>query len=330
MDYKLTSDKTNNSVVQNLSPLLKYLDNQILGLTFATAGIIVNSLTTIITPYVIALAIDQYIANRNINGLIPILSGLAGIYVFNAILSYYQTRIVGKISQHVLFGLKNDLFEKIQSFRIDFFIQNKAGDIINRINNDTEKINNFLSGSIFQFIASFFSFVGIGIFIFFLNFKLGLVVWAAVILVLIINYLLASLVSDANTKSLQASSNITSFLDENLYNFKALIAFNKTKYFEDNFEIINKKAFETASRAQILNDIYRTLYSLAGNIAQILVLVYGLSLLQSGELSTGLLISFIAYTQKFYDPLRTLGSIWGTISEASSAFVRINEILKLK
>jgi ATP-binding cassette subfamily B protein len=330
MDYKLSSTIENKNVIQNLSPLLKYLNNQLFGLIFATIGIIINSATAIVTPYVIALAIDDYIANKNIDGLTPILIFLSIVYIINAILSYFQTRIIGRISQQALFRLKNDLFEKIQQFRINFFIQNKAGDIINRVNSDTEKVNNFLSGSIFQFVASFFNFVGIGIFVFFLNYKLGLVVWIAVVFVLIINYTLSNVVSRANTKSLQDASNITSFLDENLYNFKAIIAFNKTKYFDEKFAKLNKKSFDSATKAQSLNDVYRILYSFAGNIAQVLVLVYGFSLLQSGEITTGLLISFISYTQKFYDPLRTLGSIWGTILEASYAFTRISEILKLK
>jgi ATP-binding cassette subfamily B protein len=296
----------------------------------AVIAVLINSATTIATPFLIAYAIDNYISKNDTKGLVWILGGLGAMYLITMIVSYLQTRLVGQVSQRVLFRLRRNLFTHLQELPVGFFQANKSGDIIARINNDTDKLNNFLSGSIFQFVSSFFTFLGIGIFIFYLNWKLSLVVWLGVILVVGVSSLISKLVTEKNKQSLQANGEITSFLDENFNNFKALVAFNKRQYLRDSFETLNQDNFKKASFAQILNGFFNPFYSFAGNLAQVLVLAFGLYLLSNGDISIGLLIGFISYTQKFYEPLRTLGNIWGSLQEAIAAWNRVQALLNVK
>jgi ATP-binding cassette, subfamily B, bacterial len=296
----------------------------------AVIAVLINSGTNVATPILISIALDSYISKRDLTGLNLILATLLGMYIITMVVSFLQTRLVGQVSQRVLYKLRRNLFGRIQDLPVSFFQQNKAGDIIARINSDTEKLNNFLSGSIFQFVSSFFTFVGIGVFIFFLNWKLALVVWMAVVLVVIVSQIISPVVNLKNKESLTTNGDMLAFLDENLNNFKALAAFNKGEYLKQAFSRINQTNFKQATTAQTLNGFFNPFYSFAGNIAQVLVLAFGLYLLKEGSLTLGLLVGFISYTQKFYEPLRTLGNIWGTMQEAVAAWGRVQALLKLK
>ena len=80
------------------------------------------------------------------------------------IVNYLQMRMMGGIGQRMLFSLRNAVFNKLQELPVDFFNQNKAGDLISRINNDTDKVNQFFSQSLMQFIGSIFTMTGAGIY----------------------------------------------------------------------------------------------------------------------------------------------------------------------
>ncbi len=329
-NYNLNAIKTETTVLKSLQESRQFLTGEWWKLNTALVAIILNSAATVATPFLISLAIDQYIATNDLSGLNLILIILGSMYIITAIVSYLQTRLVGQVSQRFLYRLREKLFSHMQELPISFFQANSGGDIIARINNDTEKLNNFLGGSIFQFVSSLFTFLGIGIFIFFLNWQLSLVVWSGVIFVLLCNSLLSNQVKIRNQSSLTISGEMSGFIDENLNNFKALVAFNKSKYLNDSFATKNQAVYSQAIWAQVLNGFFNPLYSFAGNIAQIAVLAFGLYLLSQGQLTLGLLVGFISYSQRFYEPLRTLGNVWGTLQEALAAWKRIENLLNIK
>src|SRR4051812_35214696 len=88
--------------------------------------------------------------------------------------SYVQTRLMGGVGQRMLYSLRNAVFTKLQELPIAFFNQNKTGDLISRINNDTDKLNQFFSQSLMQFIGGIVTMVGAGIFLLCINVRLGL------------------------------------------------------------------------------------------------------------------------------------------------------------
>ncbi len=330
INYNLKDLKTKSSPMQFAKEINQYLTGT-WGKIWLTIGtVILSSVAEVAVPFLIILCIDQYISKGNLAGLANILYYLLGIFVFTSVISYFQTITTSRISQQILHTLRRDLFDKVQSFPLDFFNQNKSGDIISRINNDTEKLNNFFGQSVFQFVRNFFTFVGIGIFVFWISWKLAIVVWLPVILVVIFNQIITNKVREANKQSLEASGELSGFLDENINNFRALVVFNKRQYFRESFEVVNHKSYLNKLKSQVMNGIFQPIYAFSGNLAQLLVLGLGVYLISKGEVTAGVLVGFLSYTQKFYQPLQILGSVWGTLQEALAAWDRIQNLLKLK
>ncbi len=333
--YQLRTERTAKANMwKQLSHTLRgmsaYLKGEGKKMIWVTVCLIIGTSATVLTPYMVARSIDTYIANRDLTGLMWLLLGMCVLYVVSSITSYLQFQIMGRISQTVLFRLRNDLFQHIQALPIAFFNQNKAGDLISRINFDTDKVNQFLSGFFIRFTSIFVSLIGITVFIIVLNVRMALVLMLSTVILVVGSRALSGWVQRTSKRTLEADGALSGEVQENLNNFKALVAFNRQDYFVDR---VNQAATESRKRlalSDIASGIFAPIYNFAGNLAQVMVLVYGVYLIQQGHFTAGLLIGFLAYTQKFYEPLRILGSIWGNLQSTLAAWTRISEILNLK
>jgi ATP-binding cassette, subfamily B, bacterial len=289
-------------------------------------------LTTIINvglPYLTAITIDNYIANQDKTGLNTIVTISSIIFIFLAFFSYNSTMIVGTMSQTVLHELRMDLFKKVQQFPMAFFIQNNSGDIISRLNNDTRKLDNFLSRYIFEFISTFFTFLGIGIFIFVQNIPLAMVTWLLIIILIIFSYLVGPIVSNTSKQQLQVNGDITTYLNDNITNYKAVVAFNQQTNIGTRYEKLVRQNFSLSFKSKMLTAMFRYIYNFAGIMSQGMVLGTGVYLVSQGQLTSGVLIAFILYVQRFYEPIVRLAAVFGSYQQAMGAWTRILEVIEL-
>ncbi len=307
-------------------PLLKYEKRR---LVLAFSAIIINSGLTLWAPLLIGIAINKYIETKQVHGLL-VYSGLILLVYFVAfIMTYIQTKTMGGVGQRLLFSLRNTVFEKLQQLPIAFFNQNKAGDLISRINNDTDNLNQFFSQSLMQFIGSIFVIVGAIVFILSINLKLGLLALIPLAVVLIITQVLNPWVKKENRLSLKEFGGMSAEIQESLGNFKAIVAFNRRDYFRERFEEANHKNFITSVRAGIANNVFVAIYTIASSIAQLIVLVYGIHLILIGNFTLGFLVSYLTYISRLYDPLRQMASLWSTFQTAMASWGRISAITSL-
>lgn len=332
MNYNLANHKSTApiSIWSGGKSLLQYLGGDQWRLILALLMVLVNSAIAIATPYFIGLATDSYIIAGDAVGLVSIISILACLYAISLVTNYAQMRLMGQVSQQMLYRLRNTIFLKLQHLPLAFFQQNKAGDLTSRLNNDTDKLNQFLSESIMRFVGSFFVILGIAIFVLFFQFTLGLVMLGSTLIIVAISRLLKKSVATANQRSAAAVGALSGQIQESLSNFKVIVAFNRRQYFEEKLQNFNEENFKTNMHSGFINGVYKPLYDSASYMAQALILVVGLYLIQSGQVTIGILIAFLSYSQKFYDPLRILGTIIGNIQSALASWVRISDILQLE
>ena len=243
--------------------------------------------------------------------------------------SYVQTRTMGGVGRRILFSLRNALFTKLQDLPVAFFNQNRAGDLISRINNDTDKLNQFFAQALMQFLGNAVLIVGAGILLLTLNIRLGGASLLPAVLVLIVTQLIGGWVKRANFKSLQTLGGLSGEIQESLANFKVIVAFNRLDYFKAKFAEANAGNYAASIRAGIANNIFIPIYGLAYNFGQLIVLAYGIYLISTGALTAGLLIGFLLYVNNFYNPLRQLASIWSSLQLALAGLDRISEVLAL-
>jgi ATP-binding cassette subfamily B protein len=298
--------------------------------TISLVAILASSTASLLAPTIIGHGVDDYIRLKDGPGLMRQTALLMGVYIVGVIASYTQVRTMGAVGRRLLYRLRNSLFTKLQELPVAFFNQNKAGDLISRLNNDTDKLNQFISQALMQFMGNIFMIVGAGVFLLSLNIRLGSAALLPGIIVLIITRLTGPWVKSKNLKSLQGLGGMSAEIQESINNFKVIVAFNRVDYFRAKFDKANQVNYTSATSAGYANNLFIPLYGLASMLAQLLVISYGIHLIQIGHITLGLLISFLLYVNNFYFPLRQLATIWSSFQMGLAAIDRISDVLALE
>lgn len=333
MNYNLNeitgAKEQKKSTLAALKKLLGLIQEEKRTITLAMVIIFINAALSLLGPYLIGHTIDAYIQSKEYRGVIIFSAILLGIYMTAFVTNYLQIKIMGGVGQRMLFSLRNAVFNKLQELPVDFFNQNKAGDLISRINNDTDKLNLFFSQSLMNFIGSIFTMIGAGIFLLSINFELGAAALLPALVIWIFTKAVSPWVKRKNAANLKSVGGLSAEIQESLANFKVIVAFNRRDYFRKRFAEANQINYRTSVGAGLANNIFTPVYGLSANIGQLIVLAFGIYLITTGKFSVGLLIGFLAYINNFYHPLRQIAGLWATFQTAMAGWDRISQILSL-
>lgn len=333
MNYNLNQDASTTeqkkSSLAALKKLLGLIREERRTIILAMIIIFINAGLSLVGPFLIGHTIDTYIQSKQFHGVILFSGILLGIYIIGFVTNYLQMTMMGGVAIRMLYSLRNAVFNKLEELPVDFFNQNKAGDLISRINNDTDKLNQFFSQSLMQFISSIFTMLGAGIFLLSINLELGAAALIPALVIWIFTKAISPWVKRKNAANLKSLGGLSSEIQESLNNFKVIIAFNRRDYFRKRFNEANQKNYSTAVSAGLANNIFTPVYGLSSNIGQLIVLAFGIYLIINGNFSIGLLIGFLAYVNSFYHPLRQMAGLWASFQTAMAGWDRISQILSL-
>ncbi|MCX3266600.1 ABC transporter ATP-binding protein [Pedobacter agri] len=327
---QLTQKEEKQSTYQALKRLLQLISAERRNLWLALIAILLNSGLLLLGPLLIGHTIDAYIRTKQFNGVLMFAGIILIMYIIAMVTGYIQTKMMGGIGQRMLYTLRNAIFNKLQELPVSFFNQNKAGDLISRVNNDTDKLNQFFSQSLMQFIGSIVTMIGAGFFLLTINFELGAAALSPAVVIVIFTMALSPWVKRKNAKNLKSVGGMSAEIQESLNNFKVIIAFNRRDYFRKRFDEANRENYKTAIGAGLANNIFVPVYGLLSSAAQLIVLLFGIYLISINQFSLGLLVSYISYSTNFYNPLRQLAALWTSFQVAMASWDRISQILLLQ
>jgi len=334
MNYNLNFETKNKTKTQStfasLKSLVAHLVDEKKVLTTAFVAMLITAVLNLAGPILIGYTIDNYIQTKQFDGVLRFSGILLAMYIVSLGAGYLQTKLMGTVGQHIMFSLRNAVFNKLQELPYDFFNQNKAGDLISRINNDTENINQFFSQSLMQFMRSILIMIGAGIFLLLIHLPLGAATLSPALFIWLFTRFASPWVKKRNAENLKSTGNLSSEVQESLHNFKVIVAFDRRDYFRKRFAEVNRDNYSTSVKAGIANNLFMPVYTFLSNIGQLIVLTFGIFLIAQGNFTIGLLISFLAYVNSFYNPLRQLASLWANFQLALAAWDRIRKILNLE
>jgi ABC-type multidrug transport system fused ATPase/permease subunit len=323
----LEQSATIASALRRLVPLMA---DERRTVSLAFAAVAVTTATSLLGPAIIAHTVDTSIRTGNFPGVLAWSAVLLSVYVVGLFATYFQTQRMGSVGRRVLFKLRNALFTKLQELPLDFFNQNKSGDLISRINNDTDKLNQFFAQALVQLVGNVFLMAGSAIALLTLDVRLGLAALAPAAGVMVLTRLISPWVRSRNLKSLQSLGGMSAEIQESLANFKVIVAFNRLDYFRQKFNGANERNFAASVQAGLASNIFVPVYGLAFNLAQLVVLTYGVTLIGAGKLTVGVLIGFLLYVNSFYFPLRQLAAVWASFQIALAGLDRISAVQALE
>ena len=333
MKYKLETTKafgakrTLRTAVKRFAPLVVPERGH---LAIAVVAMLVSSGATLVGPIIMSHAIDTYVRLKDGHGLLVAALLLLAVYLAGVAGSYTQILTMGGVGRRVLWSVRNEVFAKLQQLPLAFFTENKAGDLISRLNNDTDKLNQFVAQALMQFVSSLFLMTGVAVFVLSLNWRLGIAALLPAIGVFVVTKATSAWVKRRNMRSMQTLGGLSAEIQESLQNFKVIVAFNRVDYFQRKFKTSNDTNYSASVGAGFANNIFMPMYGFAHNLAMLLVLAYGILLIEAGQTTAGLLIGFLLYVNNFYGPMRQLATVWQSFQLALAALDRISEVMALE
>jgi ATP-binding cassette subfamily B protein len=332
MDYALkpadasSQRQTLGTAWRALKPLLA---DEKRNVVIAVACVIFTTASQLLSPILNARVLDTAIPMKDYRQLLLYAGGLAVIYVLSLRTSYLQTVSMGRVGRNTVFKLRNGLFGQLSRLPIAFFAQNRAGDLISRVNSDTEKINNFFAQALMQMFGNLFMVTGAGVLLLALNWRMGAVALVPAVGMVVITRVLSPWVKRSSRRSMESLGGLSADVSESLANFQVILAFNRRDYFREKFDAANQRNYRASVTAGVSSGLFQPLYTLAGSAAYILVLALGVWLIGRHELTVGLLVGYLLYVPTFYNPLRQLATVWSSWQTMLAAMERVSEVLSL-
>ncbi len=319
-------EKANNPR-RALTRLTMYLSPYKITLIFVLIFVLAYILLGLLEPYLIGRAIDKYISTRQISGLAQLALLLLTAYVFDNGFQAASSWLMARISQDALRRLRRDLFEHLQKLSIAFFDRNTAGQLMSRLTNDIDAINQAVSQNVVSLVASVLSLVGIVIAMFVLN------VWLALstLLVIPIMFWFTQFVARYTRKGFRdlqrELGEINGVMEESISGQRVVKAFRRSDAAIERFRVSNQKVYAAGVYANTYALMLMPLTNVLGNFFVIVLAGLGGYLALQGLVTVGMIATFIAYAQNFISPLRQLANMYNSIQAALAGAERVFEII---
>ncbi|WP_238403387.1 ABC transporter ATP-binding protein [Paenibacillus mesophilus] len=314
--------------LKRMGSYLKPYRRQLLPIILVT--MILGTLSKLAIPYLISLAIDIAIFNKDGDLLLIYASTMLGLYILQWLVNNYRIRYINVIGQKVLYDLRYALFSHIQQLSFRFFDKRPAGSVLVRITNDVNSLQDLFTNGVVNLMIDCVQLLGIVIILLSLNFKLGLAIIVTVPLMFIVSGSLRKRIRWAWQDVRMKQSRINSHLAESIQGIRVTQAFTQEKenikYF-DGMNTINKKSWDKASA---LNQSFGPIIELTAAVGTCILFWYGAHLIESQELKIGMLVAFANYIGNFWEPINRLGQMYNQMLVAMASSERIFEFLDEK
>lgn len=321
-------DKAQNPT-QTLQRLVLYLTAYKYQILFVLVCVVIYTFLGLAGPYLMGKAIDLYIVNKDIPGLGKIVLWMLVAYVLSNLFNAVSSWVMARVSQLALKNLRRDLFVHLQNLPMQFFDTHPAGEVMSRLTNDIDAINQAVSQNITSLIASVLSMVGILVAMFVLNPWLALASLVVVPMMLWFTRFVAKYTRKGFRNLQQSLGEMNSVAEEAISGEKVIKAFRRNESVKEAFDRQNEAVFQAGVYANSYALLLMPLTNVLGNLFVIVLASLGGWLALKGLVTIGTIATFINYGQNFISPLRQISNLYNSIQAALAGAERVFEIIDL-
>src|SRR4051812_43315996 len=324
---KIEKAKDPRSALSRLLPYLRPFERSIRWVLVLVFG---YSLLGLVAPYLMGVAIDHLLHQHELMGLARLSLAMLGAYLLNNALQAISARLMADISQQALKTLRRDLFGRVQRLPVAFFGEHSTGDLLSRLTNDIDAINQAVSQNVTTLVASLLSMVGIVIAMFVLNYWLALASLVVVPIMFWFTRFVASYTRKGFRDLQRELGQMNGVMEEAISGQRTSHAFRRKEAAIAAFRRGNQQVFSTGVYANSYALLLMPITSVLGNLFVIVLAGLGGWLALSGLVSVGIIATFISYGQSFVGPLRQLANLYNSIQAALAGAERIFTIVDLE
>jgi len=299
-----------------------------LKLLIAVAAVLVFTLTQLIIPLIIRHAIDNGMVAGGVD--LSVLTGavaaFAAVILINYGASYVQETVVGSAAENVLFDIRRAMFSHLQRVSLTFMDKTEVGRLMSRLQGDVNSMQEFLETSVIS-VGDIVLLFGIVFMMLYLDFRLGLMTLAVLPVLFIVRIFWLPRAREAFMNAHETNSITNGALAEAIHGVRTVQSMDRQQV---NFSLYDDKAtanlkahLRAAKFAQVMVPIVDTLTGVAMAVA----IVVGGSMVLNGTLDIGVIVAFLFYIQRFFDPIRSLTMQYSVMQRAMASGQRLIEVL---
>ncbi|WP_462391898.1 ABC transporter ATP-binding protein [Clostridium cadaveris] len=284
----------------------------------------------LINPYLLKMALDDFVPNSNIGGLVVIALGLMVVNLISLFAARIRIIMMSQVTNSILITIRHDLYSHIQKLSFSFFDNRPVGKVLARVMGDVNALKSLFATSITSFIPQLLSLVFVTIIMFSLNFNLAV---AAMIILPVLGLGLFSIEAKSRSRWLsyrQKRSNVNAYTHEDFSGIKVVQGFAEEKKSESRFHNMVSEMMDSFNSAVKLNDLFWPLVELSWGVGTILVYWLGAKLIVSSDISIGTLVAFSMYITMFWRPIMNISDFYNTLITNFAAAERIFEIMSVE
>ena len=296
-------------------------------LALALVLVAIGALSQAIGPWLIGRAIDRDILGGDPAGLVRTMAMLFVVYVVGTLAQRGQIRQVGAIGQSILASMRGRIFERLLRLPLRYFDRRPVGDLMSRVTNDVDTLNQLLSQGFTQLLGSLFSLIGIVVAMLILDWRLALVCFAIIPVMLLTNVLFARRARRAFRVTRETVGDVTAGLQEEIVGIREAQAFNRTEANIERFRERNAQNRAANVQAVAITSAFAPTIDVLSTLSTAVVIGFGGYLVVTGTLTVGLLTAFLIYVQQFFRPVQLASQVYTQAQAALAGAERIYNIL---
>ncbi len=279
-------------------------------------------------PYFVKLAIDDGIAVNNIVSLRQTVLIFFGVSLFQLGLNYWRVRIMSRVGQHVLYDVRMAMFAHLQKLSLSFYNRYSVGRVITRVINDVGTLREFITWAVLAIVRNLLGIVGTLIAMIALNVKLSMLTFAVLPFMVLATIAFRSIARKNYRKVRAAVSWTNSVLAESVNGVRVVQAFSRQQRNYKTFkEYVNRYFYETSLDAAKVASVFTPVVEILGAVATSLVVYVGGTAVLGESITPGVLIAFVLYVDRFFEPIRDLSRRFDTLQSTMAGGERILELL---
>jgi ATP-binding cassette subfamily B protein len=322
-DEEVFGDVYDQRVVARLLPyILPY--KKLAAVAFI--AMLIYTATQVAVPWVIKIAIDDYIIPGNTSGLTWMFVLFLGIAVVNWVVNYIQQFSMEKVGQGVLYNLRADMFGHVQKQSMGFFDKTEVGRLMSRVQGDVSQLQEF-AALVVMTLGELLSLGGIVIALLILNFKLGLITMSVLPILVLIMVVWQPFARKAFMEVRRAISIVNSSLNENITGVRVVQAMNRQDL---NLKIFDQKNVDHRESNLWASKLAAGLLPGVDILTAVAIgfaLFFGARMVDANTIEIGILIAFVLYIQRFFDPIRNLTMQYTQLQRSMASGARIFDLL---
>ncbi len=296
-------------------------------LILALVLVVLGALSQAGGPWLIGRAIDRSILGGDPPGLARIMLLLLGVYLVGTLASRGQIRQIGSVGQSILASLRERIFERLLRLPLGYFDRRPVGDLMSRVTNDVDTLNQLLSQGLTQLLGSLFSLIGIVVAMLLLDWRLALVCFTIIPAMLLTNVYFARRARRAFRTTRETVGSVTAGLQEEIVGVREAQAFNRTETNIERFRERNAANRIANVEAVTITSAFAPAIDVLSTLSTAVVIGYGGYLVVTGTLTVGLLTAFLIYVQQFFRPIQLASQVYTQAQAALAGAERIYNVL---